>query len=331
MGYRALLDSLKKRKMTHAHHFDSLEAFYGSYAQALKDNGKPIEEHEPILKQYIELVIEEIEQPYRFENFHQAIRAPIDYYQFGLEIMRPLIQFEKSEIHHSHHLHQIEMFLAKKENVIFLANHQIEPDPQIISLMLEKKYPRLAEEMIFVAGHRVVNDPLAIPFSKGRNLLCIYSKKHIENPPELKEQKQIHNQRTMHRMSDLLAEGGKCIYVAPSGGRDRPHEKTGKIEVAPFDSQSIEMFWLMAQHSGQKTHFYPLSLATYDLLAPPQKVAKELGEKRYAKSAAVRLSLGNEIDMIQFPGSETENKKERRTARAHYIWNLVKQEYERIC
>ena len=55
--------------------------------------------------------------------------------------------------------------------------------------MLEKEHPRLAEEMIFVAGHRVISDPLAVPLSIGRNLICIYSKKHIENPPEVKAAK----------------------------------------------------------------------------------------------------------------------------------------------
>ena len=36
--------------------------------------------------------------------------------------------------------------------------------------------------MIMVAGDRVTTDVVAVPFSKGRNLLCIFSKKHIENP-----------------------------------------------------------------------------------------------------------------------------------------------------
>ena len=76
--------------------------------------------------------------------------------------------------------------------------------------------------MIIVAGHRVVSDPLAIPFSMGRNLLCIYSKKYFESDPAAKADKLQHNQRTMKKMLQLLSEGGKCIYVAPSGGRDRP-------------------------------------------------------------------------------------------------------------
>jgi glycerol-3-phosphate O-acyltransferase len=94
--------------------------------------------------------------------------------------------------------------------------------------------------MVFVAGHRVTTDPLAVPFSRGRNLLSIYSKKYVDADPEKKQERLLHNQRTIKRMGQLLSEGGYCIYVAPSGGRDRKDQKTGKVEAAAFDPQSIE-------------------------------------------------------------------------------------------
>ncbi len=68
-------------------------------------------------------------------------------------------------------------------------------------------------------------------------------------------------------MSRLLQEGGKIIYVAPSGGRDRRNSE-GHIEVAPFDPASIEMFYLMAKKAKTPTHFIPFALATYDLTSP---------------------------------------------------------------
>jgi len=83
-----------------------------------------------------------------------------------------------------------------------VANHQTEIDPQFISLLLEKEYSKLAKDMIFVAGDRVILDQLAIPASMGRNLLCIYSKKHIHNPPDLMETKRLHNKKTMGLMSE---------------------------------------------------------------------------------------------------------------------------------
>ena len=275
MGYVTVLEKARENGIVTSQQYDHLEEFYSTYCKAITENKKTIEDYELIITQYIEQVLLECQTPSSFEPYHRAVRTPFDYYRFGLEFIRPLIVFESSKIHHPERIKEIEKHLEKGENVILFANHQIEPDPQVISLMLEKEHAKLAQEMIMVAGHRVVSDPLAIPFSKGRNLLCIFSKKHIENPPELKQQKLLHNQRTMHKMSELLAEGGKCIYVAPSGGRDRIDETTGKVEVAPFDPASIEMFYLMARHSGKSTHFYPLRLSTYDLLPPPKTVDRE--------------------------------------------------------
>ena len=328
MKYLEYLQHLEKQGLVNSKQALLLEQLYMSYAQAACANNQDETHFEPVMTKYLEFVIQESIDPFSFEPFHKALRAPFDFYRFGLEIMRPLVMFERSKIFHEDKISEIEEHLAKKENVILLANHQIEPDPQVISLMLEDKHPKLAENMIFVAGHRVITDPMAIPFSKGCNLLCIFSKRHIENPPEQKNDKLLHNRRTMQKMTDLLAEGGQCIYVAPSGGRDRPNPETGKVEIAAFDPQSIEMFWLMAQQSKKTTHFYPLTLATYDLLPPPHTVDKELGERRIAGTAPVFLSFGAEVSMDHFDGSENLDKKSKRYARAHYIWSLVKTAYE---
>ena len=59
-----------------------------------------------------------------------------------------------------------------------------------LSVLLDDHYPGFAEKMIFVAGERVITDPVAIPFSLGRHLLCIYSKRYIDHPPEKKVEKQ---------------------------------------------------------------------------------------------------------------------------------------------
>jgi len=73
-------------------------------------------------------------------------------------------------------------------------------------ILLEKTHAKFGEELIFVAGTRVTSDPFAIPFSMGRNLLCIHSKKYIDTPIEKKHEKLMHNKRTMERMVDLLNE-----------------------------------------------------------------------------------------------------------------------------
>lgn len=306
-----------------------LKQFYQGYKEAVTANGHSIEEYMLILNVFLDLVLKDLKDPYPFEIYHQQQTNPVDYYHFGLDLLRPLIIFEKSHVAHLERVDTMSRQLAEGGNVILLANHQTEPDPQAMSLLLEKKYPAFAQEIIFIAGHRVTTDPLAIPFSMGRNLICIFSKKHIENPPEKKTEKQLHNQKAMKILGQLLAEGGKCIYIAPSGGRDRPNE-AGEIEVAPFDPQSIELLWLLAQNSKRNTHFYPLALNTYALLPPPLSVEKELGEQRHAQCAAIQMAFGDEIDMDGFPGSENLSKKEKRDARAEYIWKQVLHEYQQL-
>ncbi|WP_075883401.1 1-acyl-sn-glycerol-3-phosphate acyltransferase [Candidatus Protochlamydia sp. W-9] len=303
-----------------------IEHFHDSYLLATKHSCS-LETSHRLFMQLFELAMKQSENPYQFEIFHQSIRSPFDYYQFGLDFIRPLINFEKSTVLGREQLAKICQQMAQGDNVILLANHQTEPDPQILSLMLENIDKKLATEMIFIAGHRVISDPLAIPMSMGRNLLCIYSKKHISHPPEKKTQKVSHNQRTMRKMSELLSEGGRCIYVAPSGGRDRRNSE-GQITIAPFDPQSLEMFWLMAQQADHPTHFYPLSLHTYDLMPPPKHVEKELGEKRTAQFSPVHLAFSAEIDMKRFSESEHLDKKTKRNKRAEFIWKIVRRNYE---
>jgi glycerol-3-phosphate O-acyltransferase len=287
------------------------------------------EESHRLFKLLLDLAMQQVKNPYQFEIFHRAIRSPFDYYQYGLDFIRPLIDFTRSTVSGHASLQTIRQQIARGDNVILLANHQTEPDPQIISLLLENIDGKLAQDMVFIAGHRVVSDPLAIPMSMGRNLLCIYSKKHISHPPEKKALKVSHNQRTMRKMSELLSEGGCCIYVAPSGGRDRlNHEE--QMMVAPFDSQSLEMFWLMAQQAEHVTHFYPLSLYTYHLMPPPKHVEKELGEKRTVQFTPVHLTFGPEVEMENFSGHEYLDKKIKRTARADFIWNIVQKNYEKF-
>lgn len=300
-----------------------IRMFHDAYMQVIKDN---IEFYDHLLTTLVDLVLENIQTPFRFELYHKAIRSPFDYYQFGLDFVRPLIDMEHSSVKGDDVLKDIEAKLKRGENVVLLANHQTEADPQAISLMIESKYPHLAKDMIFVAGDRVVTDPMAIPFSMGCNLFCIYSKKYIDNPPENKVKKQLHNQKTMSEMSQKLAKGGICIYVAPSGGRDRKG-KSGVVEVDPFDPSSIEMFYLMAKKAHTKTHFHTLALATFELLPPPETIQIELGEARQPKPGPVHLDFGPAIDMEAF---SAENKKALRQVRANAIWQKVKEDYNKL-
>jgi glycerol-3-phosphate O-acyltransferase len=321
--------SLKEGKISKKYHQILLE-FYICYKNAALSAGSEETIYAPLFTTLAKLVIEQSATPYSFSHYHKKIRKPFDYYRFGLDLFRPIVDLDHSTLLGKESLDAISSFLKKGENVVFFANHQVEPDPQVMSLLLEKKYPKLAEEIIFVAGERVLIDPLAIPMSMGRNLLCIFSKKHIDHPPELKLQKQLHNKRTMQIMSDLLSEGGKAIYVAPSGGRDRPDEK-GEIKVAPFDPNSIEMFYLMAKKAKKTTHFFPLALLTYDILPPPDKREREMGERRITTHTPIHMAVGKEIDMDLFPGNDATNKELKRKNRSDYIHSLVVSSYKKLC
>lgn len=319
------LHDLKDRNVLTDRYFQILLNFYTGYKNAEKNSKAHIE----VFETFLPLFIEQFYSPHQFEPFHQRIRAPFDYYKFGMDFIRPLVDLEKSKVLNLEYVDKMCEQVKNKENVIFFANHQAEIDPQAISLLLEKTHSSFAEEMIFVAGDRVITDPLAIPFSMGRNLLCIFSKRYINTPIELKQKKQLHNQKTMKLMSQLLKEGGKVIYVAPSGGRDRKNE-TGEIEIAPFDPPSIEMFYLMAKKSKTPTHFYPLTLITYDLLPPPKSIQQELGEERNTKHSPIFMAFSDELNMEHFPGYVQGNKLETRKKRAEYIWNLVKMNYQKL-
>lgn len=304
---------------------EHLSLFFEGYIHAVPSS----EDCLPTLRLYLLFLKEEIRSPFTFEPYHKKVRHPLDYYRFGLDFIRPLIDLPHSKIEGLDHLKNIAEMLRKKENVVLLANHQTESDPQAIAVCLEKMYPEISESMIFVAGERVVTDPLAIPFSKGCDLLCIYSKRYIDFPPEKKHEKQIHNKKTMQLMSRLLEEGGKIIYVAPSGGRDRKNVH-GEIEVAPFDPDAIELFYLMAKKAKTPTHFIPFTLSTYDLLPPPETIQKELGEVRIANRTPVHLGFAPPFDMDHFPGSNETDKQLRRQSRAQAIWKIVCNTYQNL-
>lgn len=303
--------------------------FFSGYKEAVEDNNQDITDYVWIFLDYLDLVKTQIQTPFSFEPYHQMVRTPYDHYQFGINFFKPLVHLENSTLVGKDTLTEIQKHLNQNHNVILFANHQIEADPQAISILLEIYAKDLISRLIFVAGERVIIDPLAVPFSLGCNLLCIYSKRYIDHPPEKKTFKQHHNSNTMKLMKTLLDEGGHCIYVAPSGGRDRPDED-GIVHPAPFDPQSIEMFYLMARHAAKPTFFYPLALSTYSILPPPETIQTEVGEHRKTQTSAIHLAFGKQLDMEHFPNSDIKDKHLRRKARADYIYNLVCEDYNKL-
>ncbi len=280
-----------------------------------------------LLSTYIRLVDTECSNPKQFPCYHQAERAPFDFYQLGIDLVRPIVDWNHSHVLGLEQLKSIDRLTQAGENVILLANHQCEIDPQIISLLIEKTAPKIAENMIFVAGHRVITDPLCMPLSRGRNLLCIFSKRYIEHSPEVRAERQQHNSKTIAELEALLNKGGACVFVAPSGGRDRK-DAEGAIEIAPFDSSSAELFMLLAQKAAKKTHIVPLSLYTYYLLPPPEGIQVALGESRKARFAPAGLYFGDTINPSTL--SSNEDRREARKERTNQIYQIVVANYKKI-
>ena len=79
-----------------------------------------------------------------------------------------------------------------------------------------------------------------------------------------------HNRMAMKTMQQMLKQGGQIIWVAPSGGRDRT-DAEGNYCVSPFDAKSVEMFRLMSDKAGRRTHFYPTSMLTHNIAPPPEQ------------------------------------------------------------
>jgi glycerol-3-phosphate O-acyltransferase len=223
----------------------------------------------------------------------------MDFYQFGCDFFRPCMNLRDSVVLGQDNMARAQAQLDAGENVVYLANHQSEADPQVVSACFEiAGYGVQAADMVYVAGHKVTTDPLAIPFSMGRNLLCIHSKKHIDADPATKPLKQKQNLRAMSALLDRFKQGGNAIWVAPSGGRDRRDVASNTVPLAPFDNKTIDMFRLMANKSKVKTHFYTLAMVTYDLCPPPDFVDPGVGESRNVRYVPVGIAVGEECESV---------------------------------
>lgn len=258
--------------------------------------------------------------PYEFPSYHRAIRTPYDYYQMANMYIGCLIDFDRSILRFPERWSTIQQQLDRGENVILFANHQSEGDAAFIPLLTEISHPGLGQRVTYVAGDRVVTDLLAKPFSMGKDLLCVHSKKHMDDVPEEKTKKMKQNLATIKEMQRLLNKGGMLIWIAPAGGRDR-RKADGSLVPDKFDPQAVEMMRkLGTKSSAAKTHFYPLAMATYDIMPPPAASEKAIGEQRIVNFTGAGLSLGEEVDVNGIDPSEL----------SEFIWRQVADEYNVI-
>jgi len=296
--------------------------FLDSYEKATNASQNP--EITSTLSTFFSLIKEQLSHPYIFSHYHLAERSPFDFYDFALSMVQPLVDWDRSYIKGREHLDDIISATKRGDNVILLANHQTEVDPQAINLLVSPISYSLASSMTYIAGHRVTSDPLAVPFARGTNMLCIHAKRYIDQPPEQRAEKLQHNTRTLSQLDTLLKEGGACIYIAPSGGRDRCDEQDTP-QIAPFDPQSVEIFRLLAQKANRPTHFHLLALSTMPLLPPPKTISVELGELREVAYSPIRLFFGPELDFEKICSSP--DRKTQRIERSEWMTRTIEKMY----
>jgi len=213
---------------------------------------------------------------------------------------------------------------------VLLANHQTEADPAVFALLLEAKFPGLATDVIYVAGDRVVTDPLCKPFSMGRNLFCVHSKKHMGDDPEVKAEKMATNRKTLRAMQNALNEGGKLLWIAPSGGRDRAIDpKTGENIPDPFDPSAVELMRALITKAKPQGHLRPFAMYSHKIMPPPKVVEKDIGEERLVFHAPVGISIGEELNVDSIL-SGVEDKEARQWTLADAAWKQTTEEYMQL-
>lgn len=277
--------------------------FFGNYKKAILSADLPTHDIKLVAEMQAAIadtVIHQFTEPYKFPSFHKSMTEPYDYFEFGQKYVGSLIDFTKSYLGHRERFDEIEKQLNAGENVIIFANHQSEADPGIWAHMLIHTHPSLAKKICYVAGDRVVSDPLCVPFSMGRNLYCVHSKRHMEDDPDTKAEKSAMNRSTLRNMGMAFAKGGTLLWIAPAGGRDRPGDD-GVYVPAKFDPSAIELMRALASKAekkmGTKSHFYPFAMYSAPLMPPPKTVEKGLGERRMVNFTGVGISVGEELDV----------------------------------
>ncbi|VFQ97332.1 unnamed protein product [Cuscuta campestris] len=305
-----------------------MEELYENYRNAVFQSGVPKAEEIVLsnMATVFDRIILDVKDPFEFSPHHRAIREPFDYYMFVQNYIRPLIDFRRSYVGNTSLFNEMEDKLKQGENIILISNHQTEADPAVIALLLESTHPYLAENMIYVAGDRVLVDPLCKPFSMGRNLLCVYSKKHMYDFPEQVEMKLKANTRSLKEMAVLLRGGSNIIWIAASGGRDRPDHVSREWCPAPFDPLSVDNMRRLVEHAGVTGNIYPLAILCYNIMPPPLQVEKEVGEKRLISFHGVGLSVAPKVD-FHAVSAATKDPEEAKVVYCSGLFDSVNQQY----
>ncbi|KAG5524275.1 hypothetical protein RHGRI_031071 [Rhododendron griersonianum] len=314
-----------------------MEELYRNYRNAVFESGIP-NANEIVLSNMtvvLDRVFKDVEDPFDFSPYHRAIREPFDYYMFVKRYIRPLIDFRSSYVGNISVFREMEEKLQQGHNIVLISNHQSEADPAVIELLLETRHPHIAENMVTVSFIQ----------TGAKNLLCVYSKKHMNDVPELAEMKRKANTRSLKEMALLLRlkkfytldtrGGSQIIWIAPSGGRDRPDPITKECNVpsilikefqAPFDAAAVDNMRRLTEHAGVPGHIYPLAILCYDIMPPPPQVEKEIGESRVISFHGTGVSVAPAISFHEIDAA-CGDPEESKMAYTKALYDSIVEQY----
>jgi hypothetical protein len=78
------------------------------------------------------------------------------------------------------------------------------------------------------------------------------------------------SQRVPHR----ILQGGQLVWIAPSGGRDRPSGDGGEWLPAPFDGSAAELMRTLLTKAAPDGHLYPFAMSSWAIMPPPQVISE---------------------------------------------------------
>ena len=101
------------------------------YAESAYEAGYDADTFVKIIGGLLTHVGKNLKDPFKFAPYHQAVRDPFDFYEFGNNFVRTLVKWEESYVTGEDKLAEIRDLIKQGDNIILLANHQTEADPQV--------------------------------------------------------------------------------------------------------------------------------------------------------------------------------------------------------
>merc|ERR1711907_43905 len=129
-----------------------VQEFMRTYLDVVAKQKRDPMEKVPVLKEYLGLVEDQLDEPFVFAPYHEAWTeengAPIDHLKMDTAFMEPMLDPNDSVLLGSERVKDIEALLAKGDNVVLLSNHQTEADPSCWSFALHENHERLERDMM---------------------------------------------------------------------------------------------------------------------------------------------------------------------------------------